>query len=181
MWLSNSPHEPLVKFLFQNVHTVAALRMTGNRLRSPCPRLSLSPAFDELPHGTWLKELLIQILCDRLILPRVSCPWTCLLPPFWITGYGFRTSRLQKKIWLWWKRDFILSSVSPSFFREGLEDQLHKKILVISLHASTSMSKAHHSFKILRETGDPWCSETRPGEMCTPLIRHLGRRARRIL
>uniref|UniRef100_A0A2K6F999 Ribosome biogenesis protein BRX1 homolog n=1 Tax=Propithecus coquereli TaxID=379532 RepID=A0A2K6F999_PROCO len=33
MWLSNSPHGPSAKFLVQNIHTLAELRMTGNYLK----------------------------------------------------------------------------------------------------------------------------------------------------
>ncbi|EHB08012.1 Brix domain-containing protein 2 [Heterocephalus glaber] len=61
MWLSNSPHGPSAKFLVQNIHTLAELKMTGNCLKGSRPILSFDPAFDELPHYALLKELLIQI------------------------------------------------------------------------------------------------------------------------
>ncbi|KFO28616.1 Ribosome biogenesis protein BRX1 like protein [Fukomys damarensis] len=36
-WLSNSPHGPSAKFLVQNIHTLAELKMTGNCLKGSRP------------------------------------------------------------------------------------------------------------------------------------------------
>uniref|UniRef100_UPI0009B34CD2 ribosome biogenesis protein BRX1 homolog n=1 Tax=Monopterus albus TaxID=43700 RepID=UPI0009B34CD2 len=43
MWISNSPHGPSAKFLVQNVHTLAELKMTGNCLKGSRPLLSFDP------------------------------------------------------------------------------------------------------------------------------------------
>ncbi|XP_060028036.1 ribosome biogenesis protein BRX1 homolog [Erinaceus europaeus] len=70
MWLSNSPHGPSAKFLVQNVHTLAELKMTGNCLKGSQPLLSSDPTFDELPHDALLKELLIQIFSTPRYHPK---------------------------------------------------------------------------------------------------------------
>ncbi|KAK2495495.1 hypothetical protein MC885_007688 [Smutsia gigantea] len=58
MWLSNSPHGPSAKFLVENIHTLAELKMTGNCLKGSRPLLSFDP---ESPHYALLEELLFQI------------------------------------------------------------------------------------------------------------------------
>uniref|UniRef100_A0A8B9S8U2 Ribosome biogenesis protein BRX1 homolog n=1 Tax=Apteryx owenii TaxID=8824 RepID=A0A8B9S8U2_APTOW len=45
MWLSNTPQGPSAKFLVQNIHTLAELKMTGNCLRGSRPLLSFDPIF----------------------------------------------------------------------------------------------------------------------------------------
>uniref|UniRef100_A0A672I1F2 Ribosome biogenesis protein BRX1 homolog n=1 Tax=Salarias fasciatus TaxID=181472 RepID=A0A672I1F2_SALFA len=45
MWISNSPHGPSAKFLVQNIHTLAELKMTGNCLKGSRPLLSFDPLF----------------------------------------------------------------------------------------------------------------------------------------
>ncbi|XP_053264635.1 ribosome biogenesis protein BRX1 homolog [Podarcis raffonei] len=44
VWLSNAPHGPSAKFLVQNIHTLAELKMTGNCLRGSRPILSFDKA-----------------------------------------------------------------------------------------------------------------------------------------
>ncbi|KAM4707449.1 ribosome biogenesis protein BRX1 homolog [Discoglossus pictus] len=61
MWVSNSPQGPSAKFLVQNIHTLAELKMTGNCLKGSRPLLSFDPAFDRDPHYALLKELFTQI------------------------------------------------------------------------------------------------------------------------
>ncbi|XP_053304108.1 ribosome biogenesis protein BRX1 homolog [Spea bombifrons] len=61
MWLSNSPQGPSAKFLVQNIHTLAELKMTGNCLKGSRPVLSFDPVFDQNAHYSLLKELFIQI------------------------------------------------------------------------------------------------------------------------
>uniref|UniRef100_A0A8D0FYN2 Ribosome biogenesis protein BRX1 homolog n=1 Tax=Sphenodon punctatus TaxID=8508 RepID=A0A8D0FYN2_SPHPU len=61
MWFSNAPQGPSAKFLAQNIHTLAELKMTGNCLRGSRPLLSFDLAFDREPHYALLKELFIQI------------------------------------------------------------------------------------------------------------------------
>lgn len=60
MWIANVPHGPSAKFLVQNVHTLAELKMTGNCLKGSRPLLSFDPKFDKEPHYALLKELFIQ-------------------------------------------------------------------------------------------------------------------------
>uniref|UniRef100_A0A4W4GC89 Ribosome biogenesis protein BRX1 homolog n=1 Tax=Electrophorus electricus TaxID=8005 RepID=A0A4W4GC89_ELEEL len=60
MWVSNTPHGPSAKFLVQNVHTLAELKMTGNCLKGSRPLLSFDPKFDAEPQYALLKELFIQ-------------------------------------------------------------------------------------------------------------------------
>uniref|UniRef100_A0A672YYF1 Ribosome biogenesis protein BRX1 homolog n=1 Tax=Sphaeramia orbicularis TaxID=375764 RepID=A0A672YYF1_9TELE len=43
LWVSNSPHGPSAKFLVQNIHTLAELKMTGNCLKGSRPLLSFDP------------------------------------------------------------------------------------------------------------------------------------------
>ena len=61
MWLSNVPTGPSVKFLVENIYTMAELKLTGNCLKGTRPLLSFDNSFDETPHYQVLKELLIQI------------------------------------------------------------------------------------------------------------------------
>ena len=61
MWLANVPAGPSVKFLVENIHTMAELKMTGNCLRGSRPLLSFDSKFDDVPHLKLLKELLTQI------------------------------------------------------------------------------------------------------------------------
>ncbi|XP_074850421.1 ribosome biogenesis protein BRX1 homolog [Carettochelys insculpta] len=70
MWLSNSPEGPSAKFLVQNIHTLAELKMTGNCLRGSRPLLSFDPVFDKEPHYALLKELFIQIFSTPQYHPR---------------------------------------------------------------------------------------------------------------
>lgn len=70
MWLSNTPQGPSAKFLVQNVHTLAELKMTGNCLRGSRPLLSFDPIFDQEPHYALLKELFIQIFSTPQYHPK---------------------------------------------------------------------------------------------------------------
>ncbi|CAO2592355.1 Ribosome biogenesis protein BRX1 homolog [Lemmus lemmus] len=89
MWLSNSPHGPSAKFLVQNIHTLAELKMTGNCLKGSRPLLSFDPAFDEFPHYALLKELLIQIFSTPRYHPRSQ--------PF--VDHVFTFTILDNRIW----------------------------------------------------------------------------------
>ncbi|XP_045153552.1 ribosome biogenesis protein BRX1 homolog [Echinops telfairi] len=89
MWLSNSPHGPSAKFLVQNIHTLAELKLTGNCLKGSRPLLSFDPAFDESPHYALLKELLIQIFCTPRYHPRSQ--------PF--EDHVFTFTILDNRIW----------------------------------------------------------------------------------
>ncbi|CAD5124131.1 DgyrCDS12432 [Dimorphilus gyrociliatus] len=61
LWMSNCPSGPSVRFDVQNIHTLLELKLTGNCLKHSRPLLCFNEAFDEAPHWSLLKELLIQI------------------------------------------------------------------------------------------------------------------------
>lgn len=70
MWISNVPHGPSAKFLVQNVHTLAELKMTGNCLKGSRPLLSFDPTFEKEPHYALLKELFIQTFSTPQYHPK---------------------------------------------------------------------------------------------------------------
>ncbi|XP_018606644.1 ribosome biogenesis protein BRX1 homolog [Scleropages formosus] len=70
MWISNVPHGPSAKFLVQNVHTLAELKMTGNCLKGSRPLLSFDPQFDKEAHYSLLKELFIQTFSTPQYHPK---------------------------------------------------------------------------------------------------------------
>ncbi|XP_034047672.1 ribosome biogenesis protein BRX1 homolog [Thalassophryne amazonica] len=70
MWISNCPNGPSAKFLVQNVHTLAELKMTGNCLKGSRPLLSFDPKFDKEPHYTLLKELFTQTFSTPRYHPK---------------------------------------------------------------------------------------------------------------
>ncbi|TNM92343.1 hypothetical protein fugu_019355 [Takifugu bimaculatus] len=70
MWISNSPHGPSAKFLVQNIHTLAELKMTGNCLKGSRPLLSFDPKFDKEPHFSLLKELFTQTFSTPRYHPK---------------------------------------------------------------------------------------------------------------
>ncbi|XP_038131009.1 ribosome biogenesis protein BRX1 homolog [Cyprinodon tularosa] len=70
MWISNCPHGPSAKFLVQNIHTLAELKMTGNCLKGSRPLLSFDPKFDKDPHYALLKELFIQTFSTPCYHPK---------------------------------------------------------------------------------------------------------------
>ncbi|XP_029371262.1 ribosome biogenesis protein BRX1 homolog [Echeneis naucrates] len=70
MWISNSPHGPSAKFLVQNIHTLAELKMTGNCLKGSRPLLSFDPKFDKEPQYALLKELFIQTFSTPRYHPK---------------------------------------------------------------------------------------------------------------
>ncbi|KAG7241102.1 hypothetical protein INR49_025845 [Caranx melampygus] len=70
MWISNTPHGPSAKFLVQNIHTLAELKMTGNCLKGSRPLLSFDPKFDKEPQYALLKELFIQTFSTPRYHPK---------------------------------------------------------------------------------------------------------------
>ncbi|XP_029025530.1 ribosome biogenesis protein BRX1 homolog [Betta splendens] len=70
MWISNSPHGPSAKFLVENIHTLAELKMTGNCLKGSRPLLSFDPKFDKEPQYALLKELFIQTFATPHYHPK---------------------------------------------------------------------------------------------------------------
>jgi ribosome biogenesis protein BRX1 len=59
-WMSKPPNGPTVKFHVQNLHTMDELHFTGNCLKGSRPILSFDAAFDQEPHLTVIKELLLH-------------------------------------------------------------------------------------------------------------------------
>jgi len=70
MWISCTPRGPSAKFLVENVHTMAELKMTGNCLKGSRPLLSFDPTFDAEPHYQLLKEMFIQTFSTPNFHPR---------------------------------------------------------------------------------------------------------------
>jgi len=89
LWMSNVPNGPSVKFLVENVHTMAELKLTGNCLRGSRPLLSFDPTFKEKPHYQILKELIKQIFGVPKHHPKSQ--------PFFDHVYTF--SILDDRIW----------------------------------------------------------------------------------
>ncbi|XP_072848957.2 ribosome biogenesis protein BRX1 homolog [Pogona vitticeps] len=89
IWFSNVPQGPSAKFLVQNIHTLAELKMTGNCLRGSRPLLSFDAAFDQEPHYALLKELFIQIFSTPQYHPKSQ--------PF--VDHVFTFSITDKRIW----------------------------------------------------------------------------------
>ncbi|XP_037811718.1 ribosome biogenesis protein BRX1 homolog [Lucilia sericata] len=89
MWVSNIPNGPSAKFLVENIHTMAELKMTGNCLRGSRPLLSFDAKFDEVPHLKLLKEMFTQIFGVPNHHPKSQ--------PFIDHVYTF--TYLDKRIW----------------------------------------------------------------------------------
>ncbi|KAG9488397.1 hypothetical protein GDO78_007941 [Eleutherodactylus coqui] len=89
MWISNTPEGPSAKFLVQNIHTLAELKMTGNCLKGSRPLLSFDPAFDQDPYLAVLKELFIQTFGTPRYHPKSQ--------PF--VDHVFTFSIADKRIW----------------------------------------------------------------------------------
>jgi ribosome biogenesis protein BRX1 len=62
MWMSRIPNGPSVKFLIQNVHTMAEVKMTGNCLKGSRPLLVFDKTFDTEPSYKLLKEMFSQVM-----------------------------------------------------------------------------------------------------------------------
>ncbi|XP_008169964.2 ribosome biogenesis protein BRX1 homolog [Chrysemys picta bellii] len=109
MWLSNSPQGPSAKFLVQNVHTLAELKMTGNCLRGSRPLLSFDPVFDQEPHYALLKELFIQIFSTPQYHPK-SQPFVDHVFTFSVTDnrIWFRNYQIMEE-------DAALVEIGPRF------------------------------------------------------------------
>ncbi|XP_060928567.1 ribosome biogenesis protein BRX1 homolog [Limanda limanda] len=89
MWIANSPHGPSAKFLVQNIHTLAELKMTGNCLKGSRPLLSFDPTFDKEPQYALLKELFIQTFSTPRYHPKSQ--------PF--VDHVFTFTIADKRIW----------------------------------------------------------------------------------
>lgn len=89
VWMSNSPRGPSAKFLVENVHTMAELKLTGNCLKGSRPLLSFSEVFTKAPQFILLKELFTQIFSTPRNHPKSQ--------PF--TDHVFTFSVLDNRIW----------------------------------------------------------------------------------
>ena len=72
LWLSKASTGPSVKFLVQNVHTMAEVKMTGNSMKYSRPLLVFDAAFDQQPHLRLCKALLHQCLASPKGHPKVK-------------------------------------------------------------------------------------------------------------
>ncbi|XP_017777335.1 PREDICTED: ribosome biogenesis protein BRX1 homolog [Nicrophorus vespilloides] len=106
MWLSNIPKGPCVKFLVQNVHTMAELKFSGNCLTGSRPLLSFDPLFNEKPHYSVMKELLTQVFGVPNHHPKSQ--------PFFDHVYTFTI--LDNRIWF---RNFQILSVDGALAEIG--------------------------------------------------------------
>lgn len=109
MWISNVPHGPSAKFLVQNIHTLAELKMTGNCLKGSRPLLSFDPQFDKEPHYALLKELFIQTFSTPQYHPK-SQPFVDHVFTFTITDnrIWFRNYQIIEE-------DAALVEIGPRF------------------------------------------------------------------
>lgn len=89
MWVSRVPSGPSVKFLVQNVHTMAELKLTGNCMKGSRPLLSFDKKFSMEPHWQLMKELLSQTFGSPLGHPKTK--------PF--VDHVFSFSVCDDKIW----------------------------------------------------------------------------------
>ena len=61
IWLARVPSGPTLKFLAQNIHTMAELKLTGNHLKGSRPMLNFSESFNHNGHWKLMRDLLEQI------------------------------------------------------------------------------------------------------------------------
>lgn len=110
LWASNIARGPSAKFLVENVHTMAELKMTGNCLKSSRPLLSFDKNFDAHPHLAVLKELFTQIFSVPNHHPKSQ--------PFFDHVYTFAV--VDDKIWfrnyqILTEEDGSLAEIGPRF------------------------------------------------------------------
>ncbi|CAD0198370.1 unnamed protein product [Chrysodeixis includens] len=109
LWMANVPNGPSVKFLVENIYTMAELKMTGNCLRGSRPLLSFDPQFTKDPHYNLLKELLTQIFGVPKHHPKSQ--------PFFDHVYTFMI--LDNRIWFRnyqiLSEDGALAEIGPRF------------------------------------------------------------------
>jgi len=110
MWIGNIPRGPSAKFVVENVHTMAELKMTGNCLKGSRPLLSFDKTFEEGgPHMRVLKELFTQTFGVPNKHPKSQ--------PFFDRVYTF--SVLDDRIWFRHyqivEEDGSLAEIGPRF------------------------------------------------------------------
>jgi ribosome biogenesis protein BRX1 len=72
MWVSRCPNGPSAKFLVQNIHTMAEVKLTGNCLKGSRPLLIFDKNFDDKPHLSLLKQLFGQVFGSPKGHPKVK-------------------------------------------------------------------------------------------------------------
>jgi len=112
MWIGHvgGGRGPSAKFVVENVHTMAELKMTGNCLKGSRPLLSFDKAFDESgPHMRLLKELLAQTFGVPNKHPKSQ--------PFFDRVYTF--TMLDDRVWFRHyqivEEDGSLAEIGPRF------------------------------------------------------------------
>ena len=86
MWASRLPAGGSVKFLVQNVHTMAEVKMTGNAMKHSRPLLIFDAAFDGAPHLQYIRAILQAALGAPKGHPRVKPFIDHALSFFWLDG-----------------------------------------------------------------------------------------------
>jgi ribosome biogenesis protein BRX1 len=114
MWVSKTPHGPSAKFLVQNIHTMAEVKLTGNCLKGARPILSFDKNFDSEPAYQLLKELFTQVFGSPKGHPKVK-PFTDHVLSFFI---------LDNRIWF---RNYQIVYQTNEAAEEGDEEATKKK------------------------------------------------------
>ncbi|KAJ1372886.1 Ribosome biogenesis protein BRX1 [Parelaphostrongylus tenuis] len=70
LWMSNVENGPSIKFLVHNMHTMLEMKLSGNCLKASRPILSFDSKFDEEPHLTLIKHVLMQTFSTPNHHPR---------------------------------------------------------------------------------------------------------------
>lgn len=109
MWVGGVPRGPSAKFVVENVHTMAELKMTGNCLKGSRPLLSFSKDFDESPHWSVIRELLSQTFGVPNKHPKSQ--------PFFDRVYAFSVAddRLWFRHYQIVEEDGALAEIGPRF------------------------------------------------------------------
>lgn len=89
MWISRVPSGPSMRFLVQNSHTMAELKLTGNCIKGARPMLVFDTNFDEIPRLKMMKELMYQTFGSPRGHPRTK--------PF--IDHVFSFFYLDERIW----------------------------------------------------------------------------------
>lgn len=63
LWISRCPQGPSIKFLVQNVHTMAEIKLTGNCLKGSRPIVCFDKNFDAQAPTTLIREVISQVRC----------------------------------------------------------------------------------------------------------------------
>jgi hypothetical protein len=66
MWVSRVPHGPSCKFLLQNVHTMAEVKLTGNCLKASRPMLHFCSMFEQQAQFKVMKEVRFCIMRESV-------------------------------------------------------------------------------------------------------------------